>query len=249
MIKLAEGLDGVQTSEPINPYSLRINALARAYAGTGVCSFYRDDKTGAVMAKYGNALIYGGQVLSDFEELGAFCRAVGVKSLLCDGDFQCGCFNKACGTVLKLGEMINHRTHLSAVNIEFNSGLREIYGLLRRNMFNDRSKLVFEDFYVDMSHRIRHGCAQSCILKIGGAPCSCALAAFTYNDGAAISSVCTEKAFRGMGLGSLAVAELIKSLNAQNIGEIFINIEDDELLKFYEPLGFYKWGKWQEIYF
>ena len=136
MIKLIEDLEAVKTTEPINPYSIRINALAIAYAKTGVCSFYRDDETGAAMTKYGNVLIYNGQIPLDFEEIGAFCRAVGVKALLCDGDFQCDCFSNACGTVLKLGETLNYSSSLSSVNIEFNSGLREIYGLLQRNMFN-----------------------------------------------------------------------------------------------------------------
>ena len=232
----------------LNPFGIRIKALHNAYADTGICSFYIDTDSSCLMAQSGNTLIIDGEALPDNQLLYSFCRMVGADTLLCSGELKHTFHNAVQGKILKyIGKnaaVINDNT------VAINSNLRVIYPLLNNNFKGMAAQASFDEFYVDISHRVRHGCAcASIVYDKDGKPVSCAVAPFVCNDGAVISAVCTDNNSRGKGYATQAVSALLRHLQDCRIDGIYLQTEDDSLLDFYYPLGFNVSGVWQEIRF
>lgn len=91
-----------------------------------------------------------------------------------------------------------------------------------------------EPWYLDMSHRVRHGVSQ--LYGLDGA----ALAIqYNYNGEALISQVATLPENRGKGCAKRLISAVCAQLSES---EIFVLCED-ELLGFYEKIGFVPVGK------
>lgn len=241
MIRLIEKTHKINA---LNPFAIRIKALYNAYAETNLCDFYIDTKTNCVMAKCGNVLIVDGESLTDENELKSFCSVAGVNTILCSGDFKLNSIPEKEGYILKYaGSMVDFPEKDAVIN----DNLRDIYSLLSANMKNTFTGIKFEDYYVDLSHKLRHGCAASLIIYENNVPCSCAVAPFICDEGAVISAVCTDMNLRERGYGTAAICSLINHLNANGITDIYLQIEDKSLLDFYYPLGFSAVGTWQEV--
>lgn len=227
----------------LNPFGIRIKALYAAYGGTHLCRFYQDTLSGAVLAIYGDLLIIDSAVPVS-EEIMGFCSVLGVKTILCSGEFELDKGKSAEGYILKY--QTSERLQKQSDNmILLNDGFREIYSLLSDSFVS--SQLDFSDFYVDISHKVRHGCASSALVFSGNNPVSCAVAPFVSDSGAVISAVCTDKTYRQMGFGRCALLSLVDNLNSIGVSDIYVQIEDNSLLNFYCPLGFNVAGTWQEI--
>lgn len=240
MIKL---LNNDKELNALNPFGIRIKALYAAYGGTHLCRFYQDTSSGAVLAIYGDLLIIDSAVTVS-EEIMGFCSMLGVKTILCSGEFKLDKAKSTEGYILKY--QTSERLQKQSDNIIlFNDGFRKIYSLLSESF--DSSQLDFSDFYVDISHKVRHGCACSALVYAGNTPVSCAVAPFVAGGGAVISAVCTDKTYRQMGFGRCALLSLIDNLNSIGVSDIYVQIEDHSLLNFYCPLGFNVAGTWQEI--
>lgn len=241
MIKLIEQADKLNA---LNPFSIRVKALYNAYTKTDICDFYIDTKSNCAMAKCGDVIILDGENLVDKYEIIGFCRIVGVKTILCSGKLKLSLPNKTEGFVLKYG---GGAVATLKKDVVINNNLRDIYSLVSHNMGDALDGVEFEDYYVDLSHKIRHKCASSAVIYENNVPVSCAVAPFMCSEGAVISAVCTDVKFRNKGYGKNAVLSLINYLVSGKITEIYLQIEDESLLDFYKPLGFTKFGIWQEV--
>lgn len=232
----------------LNPFGIRIKALHNAYADTGICSFYIDTDSSCLMAQSGNTLIIDGEALPDNQLLYSFCLMVGADTLLCNGELKHTFHNAVQGKILKY---IGKNTAVNNDNtVIINCNLRDIYPLLNNNFKGMSAQASFDEFYVDISHRVRHGCAcTSIVYDKDSKPVSCAVAPFVCNDGAVISAVCTDKNSRGKGCATQAVSALVTHLQAYGTFNMYLQTEDDSLLDFYCPLGFTVSGIWQEIRF
>lgn len=227
----------------LTPFGIRVKALYAAYGDTDLCRFYQDTASGAVLAIYGNLLIIDSTAPVS-KEIMDFCSMLGVKTILCSAEAGIDCDSATEGYILKYraSECSEKRSDNIVV---LNDGFREIYTLLCESFTS--SQLEFGDFYVDISHKIRHGCACSALVYSGNTPVSCAVAPFVAGGGAVISAVCTDKEYRHMGFGRDALLSLIESLKGMGVCDIYIQVEDSSLLDFYYPLGFNAVGCWQEI--
>ncbi len=244
MFKLVDSLDSKYLCGT-DPFCIRISSLYKAYGGTNVCSFYTDTETGSVMALNGSVLIYDGDKISDTDELNMFCSALGADTVLCNDALKFNNTNKSSGYILKLAKLPQLKVTLQVI---FNENLKELYSILCDNMQDEISKIPFEYFYTDLSHKVRHNCAETATGFIDNAPVSCAVAPFISKAGAIISSVCTKKSMRHMGLGSAVLYSLAEKLILRDIDNIYLYIDNSKLIEFYSRLGFAVWGKWQEIY-
>lgn len=243
MIKLINEPEKISAT---NPFGIRIKALNNAYADTDICDFYIDTKTGGAMAKCGDVLILDAENGIDREQLKSFCDLAAVKTVLCSGELDFGDVTKTEGYILKYKGI---EICPDFDNAAFNENIRDIYSLICDNLESDLSKIGFDTFYVDLSHKLRHGSAASAVIynDEGDTPCSCAVAPFVCGEGAVISSVCTDKKFRRRGYGSVAVYALIAWLKEMKVSDVYLQIEDKSLLDFYYPMGFAAVGTWQEI--
>ncbi|MCQ4022046.1 MULTISPECIES: GNAT family N-acetyltransferase [unclassified Ruminococcus] len=229
----------------LNPFGIRIKALHNAYGGTNICSFYVDTDTSCIMAKSGSVLILDGSNTSDNQLLFDFCKLLGVNRLLCSSEHTFSKEHKTEGYILKHNAS---KTNLHNKRTVINDKLRDIFPLIKNNLGESLSGVSFDEFYVDLSHKVRHGCAAASIVYDEcNQPVSCAVAPFVCNEGAVISAVCTNKEIRNNGYASSAVNAIIDHLTACGVDKIFLQISNIKLLDLYNRLGFVCSGKWQEI--
>ncbi len=107
--------------------------------------------------------------------------------------------------------------------------------------FNDYSSAEFESWYVDISHRIRHGCAAAYSLNVNGEIASSAVFSSIYNDNAVLSAVQTAPNYQKHGYGSALVSHMMCDV----LGKVFLMREKGKNELFYSRLGFENIGKWR----
>lgn len=106
------------------------------------------------------------------------------------------------------------------------------------------ASLSFAPWYVDMSHRIRHGCARAYLLTSGKPACACLVSAESEHAGL-ISSVTTMPVFRHRGFARAVIARACSDL--LRLGKTPVLECTDELRGYYESLGFERYAGTAEL--
>ena len=121
------------------------------------------------------------------------------------------------------------------------ASLQDIYSLLS-SVFANFSR--FDAWYVDTSHRMRHGCCHYAVERFNGAVSSIAMTVAEAKDCALIGCVATAPIYRGQGAATRCISRLINILTSNTI---FIVPADDYSASLYEKLGFVSCGMWSEL--
>ena len=100
-----------------------------------------------------------------------------------------------------------------------------------------------EGFYMDFSHRVRHGAAEGELLLQDGQPAACALAVAVTGTDALLSAVAVRPDLRRRGLGRAAVEGLCARLGGRRC---HLLRAEDENEAFYRALGFKENGRWAQ---
>lgn len=201
----------------------KIRALLAAY-GTGYdfCRFYRHNG-GSFLAGMGESFVLCAGGGADCEELAQFLNFSGCAELLCDSECG-GKINVSLGSDLSRVNVMRYGGTGIPCEMECSPPLSEMYDIVG-TVFG----FEYEPWYLDMSHRVRHGVARC--RKLEG---SALVIQHDINGEALISQVATLPAQRGRGLAS----GLISSVCAELCGrEIYILCEDG-LIPFYRKNGF-----------
>lgn len=102
----------------------------------------------------------------------------------------------------------------------------------------------FESWYVDVSHRVRHGVCHIATLWRGETCISNAISVAETNTQALLGAVCTDAAYRGQGGAARCIRALIRQLSGR---QIFLSPKTDDVIPFYEKLGFVPCGTWAVV--
>ena len=116
-------------------------------------------------------------------------------------------------------------------------GLREVHALLTAAGM----PLEFEPFYLDMSHRVRHGAALALGEYISGELVGCAVVSAVAGDEAVLSALAVREDMRGRGLGKRLVGDAGRALPGHRL---YLFRESGRNREFYEKLGFREIGRW-----
>lgn len=102
----------------------------------------------------------------------------------------------------------------------------------------------FDSWYVDVSHRVRHGsCHIASVLRNDYVVCNAMTVAETQND-ALLGAVATHPQWRRQGLAAGCIGRLVEQLSAKRV---HISPVDEYARKLYEKLGFSVSGSWGEV--
>ncbi len=103
----------------------------------------------------------------------------------------------------------------------------------------------FENWYVDVSHRVRHGCCHiASIVRRGQVVCNAMTVAETTND-VLLGAVATHPDWRRQGLAGACIGHLIHQLSDSR--RIHISPVNERACRLYEKLGFRITGSWGEV--
>lgn len=218
-------------------FYIRIMSLMKAYGFSyDFSSYYKqvneDNKVTALISKLDGDFTLCCFEGADREELCEFFSVMGYSSVLSDDSFKMP--SPFCeGIIMKS----NKKTEITIpyTVIDRYPKLMELFN------FIDYESTDFEAWYVDVSHRIRHGCAMAYTLNVNGEIISSAIFSAIYRDNAVLSSVQTAPAFRRMGYGSALISEMSADIK----GNIFLMREKTLNEEFYKKLGFINIGKWR----
>ncbi len=122
---------------------------------------------------------------------------------------------------------------------------REVYPLLQK-CFDDGLP-PFESWYVDVSHRIRHGCCRVIGFRHDGFPVSCAMTISECRSAAIIGAVATIESGRGRGYASANVLTLTHHL-IQEGKKVLLSPKNWNAHQLYLRLGFIECGSWGNLY-
>ncbi len=242
MIRLANERDFDRESK--SESELRICALARAY---GICvpfiQFFADEEGSLASIMDGVCTFYCVSLPND--EWCAFLQMHSdIKMIHTDGKigtvlaekWQCSLRN---GPVMRLDKVSSDTT--LQIFRENDASLREVYRLLSA-VFDELPP--FEGWYVDTSHRVRHGCCHIAAEGDDGRLVSVAMTVAEIEDIALIGGVATLPCHRGQGAASRCIRRLIDTLTQRSI---LIAPSDENSAMLYSKLGFVPWGTWAEL--
>lgn len=254
MIISSEKIPGfVQTVERLsrgNPFACRIISLYRSYSpdlafvdywitadAHGVC-------TGAI-ARNGSAFILFLTSQSDLHEISSFLRLSGARGILCDGNYKLELFGEgSTGTVMRLSRLIPlSETETEAEIIK--PDLRSAYELMRLSADENFTPPTFDDFYVDVNHKLRHQTARICGAADNGQLVAFAMTVAECDRCAVLGAVVCHPDYRRKGYGTQAVRSLIKKLISEG-KTVYIHRARNTSASFYVKMGFTDYGYWKE---
>lgn len=218
-------------------YYIRIMSLIKAYGCSyDFACFYRqldeNKKITAIISRLDSDLTLCFNENADISELQEFFAVIGYASLLTDCAFN---FTDNFDEGIVMESVKKVEVTCPYVEIDRFPKLMELYN------FVDYDALSFEAWYVDISHRIRHSCANAYTLNVNGEIISSGIFSSIYNDNAVLTAVRTSPEFRHMGYGSALVSEMLGDIK----GKVYLMREMNLNEQFYINLGFENVGKWR----
>lgn len=237
MIKQIEEISQFNGYNLMDIYSVRILSLLNAYGCKyPFARFYRQiDDNGAITAILSvldKDITISFEENADRDELSQFVSVIGFDSVLCDEALSIeGHFES--GIVMKTDKSIEIPCNYTEID-EY-PHLFDLYN------FIDYGENNFESWYVDISHRIRHGAAKAFTLNMNEEIISSAIFSSIYQNNAILTGVQTKPEFRKMGYGSALVSAMCCDFN----GTVYLMRESVRNESFYKKLGFENIGRWR----
>lgn len=231
---------------PKDPFGCKIESNLHAYgltapfAGAWLQQNEAKGITAALSKVDGAAVLCAGEN-ADFDEIEEFMPFAGIETLLCDeaaGRHLGG--DKRFGPVMRLQKPPLSEGHGQAV---MHPPIKGLYDVLCESGLFGGAPPEFARFYVDVSHRIRHGCSDSAGVYEGERLAAVAMAVAKTKTAALLGAVAARPGCRGKGYGSSAVLALLQNLQDR---AVYLLREPEKNKHFYERLGFADCGAWCE---
>ncbi len=210
----------------------KIRALYNAY-GTSYdfCRFYRQGNS--YISALDGSFVLCGDGAADISELADFFRMSGFVEIFCSSDIGqalAALMNAQC-------DVINSMRYVrSDIRCSFDTTtpLNDVYSIISEGF-----DIPFEPWYLDMSHRVRHGVSVCCTYENSAA----LVIQHDICGEALISQVACRKAYRGQGIAG----RLVTSVAASLLPSAVYVLCEDELISFYEKCGFMSEEKYTVI--
>lgn len=205
----------------------KIRALYMAYGMKyGFCRFFRQGEL-YVSVLDGSVVICGES--DDYSELAGFLTVNGFTDIFC-----CEAVGEKLSELLRIScdkvkLMRFHGCDDGGRPVTEADSLSDVYDIIKEGF-----DIEFEPWYLDMSHRVRHGISRCYVLDDSAA----LTVQHEINGEALISQVAVRRSSRGKGIGTALVSAVSSSIH----GEVYV-ICEDRLEAFYKRAGFEAVGR------
>ncbi|WP_283608662.1 GNAT family N-acetyltransferase [Faecalispora anaeroviscerum] len=231
-----------------SPFGCKIAGLQRAYglslpfARFWVQTDEQEEVTAAVSSLDGAAVLHWNST-ANRDELKEFFCAAGCRTLLCSesaADALYGGSNRA-GELFVCPPVIQPMAQSGVVWLN-EVPVRELFSLLCE--CGEQRVEQFEPFYLDVSHRVRHGASLTQGAVLSGKLAACAMAGSMTESTVVLSAVAVHPDVRRKGLGGAAVRALLLRLLPRRV---YVLCENERARLFYQSLSFSPAGRWAEL--
>lgn len=236
-----------------DPFACRIISLYNSYnpelafvdywmiaeKESGIC-------TGAI-ARSGTNFILFITDKCDLEEISSFMRVAGASSAICDGRYKLEIF----GSKSIDGSVLMRKAPFEILDKTldiFVPDIKAAYNLILKCADENFKPPTFEDFYVDVNHKLRHNAMRIYGIKENGILVAVAMTVAESDNGAVLGAVSCDPEYRKHGYGSSIVKYISNRLIEENKA-VFLHRAKNANVSFYNNLGFTETGKWREYYF
>ncbi len=232
---------------PTDPFACRIISLYNSYSPDLVFVDYwllqNDDEeyTGAIARNGSNFILFLTEK-SDIDEIGAFIRISGASAVLCEGGYDLDFFDRITeGVVMKITRPIDIEVEEKIIEPD----IRSAYDLIVKCADDNFTPPEFEDFYVDVNHKLRHNAIRLYGMCDGETLAAIARTVAESGDGAVLGAVACHPDYRRSGYGSKIVSFLTNTLIAEGKA-VYLHRAQNANAAFYQKLGFDICGSWRE---
>lgn len=235
-----------------DPFVCRIVSLYMSYGPSLPFVDYWvviDDKsrkcTGAI-ARSGTDFILSLTDEADLEEISSFMRVAGAFTVICSAKYELDLYGyrTAEGPILSRNTRSNNDTSMDIVIPQ----IKDAYSLIVASSDENFTPPPFDDFYVDVNHKLRHEtmrlfgvCEEDTLSAVA------MTVAESYN-GAVIGAVACLPEMRNKGFGSYIVDYLTDILVSEGKC-VYVHRAENANKSFYENLGFNQIDVWREYHF
>lgn len=221
---------------------VRICALKEAYGlNTSFIRFYADD-TGTLASIMDGFCVFNYDGVPNDEWTSFLRMHTDIQTIHAEKScVESLAYSFGIGEV-KSGEVLGIHNATSKTPLQVkNPSISKVYTLLS-TVFEQFSP--FEQWYVDVSHRVRHGCCHIACVENDGEIVSSAMSIAEAKNIALIGGVATLPSHRGKGLATACITELLSMLPQKTI---LINPVNEYASALYRKMGFTSCGTWAEI--
>ena len=247
MIREADDQSLLRKAAFCPPFACKIQGLAEAYGMNLPFARFWIQESGeepcCALSLLDGAMVMDAGENADFCELAGFIRAAGCRTLLCAERMA----RRVSAKAVRTGAVLRFSGTASLADIkgvERNPSIREMSGLLCE--CGELEQTQAESFYLDLSHRVRHGTALTAGIREKERLAACASALSVTEKTAVLSAVAVHPELRRRGLGTRAVGGLISRLPGR---DVFVFCAGPQAERFYASLSFSPWGRWAELDF
>ncbi|MBQ9516741.1 MAG: GNAT family N-acetyltransferase [Eubacterium sp.] len=217
-------------------FTVRILSLLKSYGCKYQFATYFkqvvDDKVTAIMSKLDGDFTLSLTDDADQEELVHFFCVTGYTSITCSDGFLLGSRYEE-GVVMHSDAKMDYS--LVGITLDEYPKLMDLFN------FVDYNSQDFKSWYVDISHRVRHGTAKAYTLCIDDTIIASGILSAIIDGHAILTAVRCESEFRGMGYGSALVSAICNDV----AGRVHLMRDEGMHEDFYKRLGFTDDGKWR----
>lgn len=228
--------DAFEDWENRDIFSVRILALLKSYGCKyEFAKFFKQTVGGkitAIISKLDHDVTLSVMDGFDRNELVHFFCISGYASIVCSDSFDMNS-NFDCGYIMSCNQ--KREASMQGIAIDEFPKLMDLYN------FVDYDGQDFKAWYVDISHRVRHGTAKAYTLTVDSNIISSGILSSIIDGYAVLTAVRTADDFRRMGYGST----LVKHICSDVTGTVYIMRSKDLNEKFYTKIGFENIGIWR----
>ena len=180
---------------------------------------------------------------ADFDELCMFIKMIGARCIMC----HASCAEQLHITPIRTGTIMKWNTHLiEQTNRTVSPNLHQVYSVLQACSSKAFQVPEFEPFYLDMSHRIRHGGATAVGYEKEEKIIACAMTVAETERAAIIGAVAVLPEYQRQGIGTSVVQSLLYRCMVKYQKHIYVYCNSKENALFYRTIGFTDSGVWAE---
>lgn len=209
-----------------------------------------DDKTNEItgaISRCGTNFILFLTEKTDIGEVSSFMRVAGAAGAICSGMYKLELYGgmSVSGVILKKNTPYKITDSVVCADTP---DIKSAYQLLAECADESFTPPAFDDFYVDVNHKLRHKAMRMCAIYDKSKLASVAMTVAESKDAAVLGAVSCHPDYRKRGYGSTVVRYITNQLVNEN-KTVYLHRAKNANVSFYNNLGFEESGKWREYNF
>ncbi len=184
---------------------------------------------------------------TDINEVSSFMRVAGASSIICNSEYKLDLYGSKSVTGVILKKNSPYEIFDNSINVR-EPDIKSAYELIVKCADENFVPPLFDDFYVDVNHKLRHNTMRMCGIYEAEELVAVAMTVAESDSGAVLGAVSCHPDYRKHGYGSSIVKYISNILISEN-KIVYLHRAKNANRSFYSTLGFEEAGGWCEYYF